>query len=357
MDSIFSAVARPYGWLTDHALWRAAAPDIAKQLPPSDARLRLLDVSCGIGAALRDLVALRPDIHAIGNDFAAGMLHTARKRAHPGDYLQSSAFHLPFAADTFDALLIQRTYYFMDVRKPALLAEALRVLRPGGRLVMVNPVHRRTVLRAPLALRRGPVAALDMAVWRFFVGSIGGYDVPTIAAEMQAAGFARILAEPIMDGWTILSRGEKPYAAGLSTAERVAVGAGEAAPAGILRGAAFQGAPGRYVHLLIRQTPNKPPWKLGPDEVITWDAASVIGPTGEPVALAFSALPKAVAFMQAAVMAGAVRDVTKVAKFRKDVAAAWGFAAWINPALDELPQQTPGPWLSIDPDSAEAPDE
>ncbi|MFP4324242.1 MAG: class I SAM-dependent methyltransferase [Anaerolineales bacterium] len=354
MQRIFSRVAWPYGWLTDNALWRSAAPDIAKQLPPSGARLRLLDMTCGTGTALRDLVARRPDITPTGHDYALGMLRAARERGHPGAYVCGDALRAPFPADTFDAVLIQRTYYFMGARQPDMLAEALRVLRPGGRLILVNPVRQRTILRAPAALRRGPVAALDMALWRFFVQAIGGVDTAGMAEDLRAAGFARILSEPIMDGWTILTRGEKPYADDLSTMERVAVGAGDAAASGeLLRGEALQAAPGRYVHLLIRQEPNKPAWKLAPDEVITWHAAARGGEP--PAALGFSSLPKAVAFMQAAVMAGTVRDVSKVAKFQKAVAAAWDFPIWLNPEPEAL--AGPVAWLAIDPASAEAPDE
>ena len=74
---------------------------------------------------------------------------------------------------------------------------------------------------------------------------------------------------------------------------------------------------GRYVHLLIRQTPNKPIWKLSPDETIEWQAVT-IQPNETITLLAYSSLPKCVEFMQSAVIAGWVQDVNKVGKFKKE---------------------------------------
>ena len=53
---------------------------------------------------------------------------------------------------------------------------------------------------------------------------------------------------------------------------------------------------------------------------------------GDPLLLAFSSLPNAVAFMQPAVIAGTIKDVNKVAKFSRATAQDW--RVLINPALD-----------------------
>jgi hypothetical protein len=113
------------------------------------------------------------------------------------------------------------------------------------------------------------------------------------------------------------------------------------------------------VHLLIRQTPNKPVWALKPDDKILWEAAVAYNDLQEPIALAFTALPKAVAFMQAAVLAGAIRDINKIGKFSKAVAAKWDFSVLLNPTLEQVQAKfrLTGGSISIDPITAEAPDE
>jgi hypothetical protein len=112
---------------------------------------------------------------------------------------------------------------------------------------------------------------------------------------------------------------------------------------------------GRYIHVLIQQTPNKPMWKLEPGEKVDWEAIGVAG-DGETVLLAFSSLPKAVEFMQPAVVSGHVKDVNKIAKFRWEVARDWPFAIMLNPSDEILDTHTVA-LLAVDPRTAETPDE
>jgi demethylmenaquinone methyltransferase/2-methoxy-6-polyprenyl-1,4-benzoquinol methylase len=347
----FSRVAKSYTWLTDHVLWREAMCDAAKQLPPSGATLRLLDLSCGAGTSLRDLQTLRPDLWPVGSDVAYGMVKLAQQRTGR-DFLQANALRLPFPSDSMDAVLIQRTYYFLP-QKEALLAETLRVLRPGGRMILVNPAEGPSPWTAWREWRT-PKAALDMALWHSVARRINRYTPDGIARQVEAAGFARILAEPIARGWAMLCRGEKPYPQGASTLERVAVGAA-ASPSSE---SSLDGFKGRFVHLLIRQTPNKPAWAIQPDEVITWGAVGLPTGEGQPQVLAFASLPKAVSFMQAAILAGAIRDVQKVAKFSLETARTWDFSLWLNPTLEEV-QAIGGAsvWVGVDPHRAATPDE
>ena len=359
----FSKLARPYSWLTDHRLWREAVPQIAKQLPPSAAQLRLLDVGSGAGYTIRALQQLRPDIFSVALDPAMGMVQLGRQIA-PGAYVVGSGFHLPFADNSFDSVIAQRVYYFIP-HKDQFLQEILRVLRPGGRFVMINPAAGRSPLAAWREAKYGFRSALDMLLWHTAARLIGGLTIEGSAAALQAAGYARILAEPLVNGWAIMARGEKPHTAGASTFERIAVGA-EPHPlppssytvrGNILQGLEIENTPGKFIHLLIHQTPNKPAWAIQPGEVITWGAVAALMAGQPPIALAFTALPKAVQFMQAAVLSGAIKDVSKVAKFSKTTGAAWDFPIWLNPTLEEVQAYLPGTLIGIAPESAETPDE
>jgi hypothetical protein len=64
--------------------------------------------------------------------------------------------------------------------------------------------------------------------------------------------------------------------------------------------------------------------------------------------LAFSALVKAVAFMQPAVLAGAWAGVNKVGKFPAEAADGWGLPLAWNPAFEALRGAAAGPPLAVD---------
>ena len=167
--------------------------------------------------------------------------------------------------------------------------------------------------------------------------------------QLRDHGYIRILIEPALDELGVLIRGEKPHATA-DTMARIQSVAG--ADADSLDPSQFSG---RYIHLLIQQRPNKPVWKLAPGESIAWRAAA-IKHDSKSVLLGFSSLPKAVGFMQPAVLAGLVRDVNKVGKFSVKTASACEWRIILNPALESLGDEALT-YIDIDPALAEAPDE
>lgn len=189
------------------------------------------------------------------------------------------------APDSFDAVMACDAELDADF-----LAACLKALRPGGRLIVVQST-----------------------------GEVGD----AWLKRLEGAGYTRILIEGALDdGRALLLRGEKPHTEA-RTVDR------------IRQVADLDQYAGRYLHLLIRQTPNKPAWARRADDVTTWHAAAVQGADG-PALLAFSSLPKAVAFMQPAVMQGLIRDVNKVGKFRHEVAAVWDVPLLLNPEIESL---------------------
>lgn len=199
---------------------------------------------------------------------------------------------------------------------PELLREALNALRPGGRLINLQS--------------RGQVSQSQ-------------------AQMLRDSGYTRILVEPALDGLGVLMRGERAHDTS-NTSKRIRSIA--QADGDLLE---LERYAGRYLHLLIQQRPNKPVWKLSPDETITWRAAAV-EQGARQILLAFSSLPKAVAFMQPAVLTGLIRDVNKVGKFSRSTAKSWLWDLMLNPTLDSIQGQSLTA-VQIDPTSAEAPDE
>lgn len=114
-------------WLADGRRW----------LLPR-AHSRVLDVGVGTGT---NLDHYGPDVALVGVDASEGMLAQAREK-HPGaalDLRVADATALPFADGQFDAVVA--TYMLCCVPDPrAVLAEMVRVLRPGGDLLIADHV-------------------------------------------------------------------------------------------------------------------------------------------------------------------------------------------------------------------------
>jgi ubiquinone/menaquinone biosynthesis C-methylase UbiE len=164
-------------WLAE----TAAVNDIAVELLAPKAGERILELGFGPGRTLGRIAATRAVV--VGVDTSPTMLRTAARRNREHIRAGGLSLHegdgttLPVGTGSIDAAISVHTLYFWP--KPAeTLAELVRVLRPGGRLV--------------LAFRAGEHALprrLDPDVYR---------NVPTTdeaVAWLHAAGFADIRAE------------------------------------------------------------------------------------------------------------------------------------------------------------------
>jgi ubiquinone/menaquinone biosynthesis C-methylase UbiE len=127
-----------------------------QRLPERALGLRALDVGCGTGHHLKDLIARGYD--AVGVDASAEMLEEARRTNPTAQLRQADVEVLPFPNESFDlALCIEVLRYLPDPQR--CIAEIARVLRPGGTclataapLFSANgyPIVNRVVLIAPV---------------------------------------------------------------------------------------------------------------------------------------------------------------------------------------------------------------
>ena len=146
----FSSIASRYV-LTNHVLslgidilWRRRVATLVREVNP---RL-ILDVATGSGDLARTVLMAVPDARVIGVDFCAPMLAEARKRGL-SDLVVTDGLALPFPDHTIDALTIG--YGLRNMADwGAAIREFARVLRPGGRLVVLDfSLPGRAVLREP----------------------------------------------------------------------------------------------------------------------------------------------------------------------------------------------------------------
>jgi len=106
---------------------------------------RVLDAACGTGdLAIADLKAGAGKV--TGLDFSAKMLERARLKSAAIEWLQGDMLALPFADETFDAATVG--FGVRNVENLELgLSELRRVLRPGGRLAILEITQPRGALR------------------------------------------------------------------------------------------------------------------------------------------------------------------------------------------------------------------
>jgi demethylmenaquinone methyltransferase / 2-methoxy-6-polyprenyl-1,4-benzoquinol methylase len=183
-----------------HHEWRQRAVDRAEVGPGSDA----LDVCCGTGdLALELRRRIGPDGRVVGCDFSEPMLELARRKSGdqglPVEFGWADALELPYGDASFDAVTVgfgARNLADLDRG----LAEMTRVLRPAGRLVILE-ITRPT--REPLATfyslwfdRIVPVIgnlAGDPDAYSYLPNSVRSFpEPPELASMMDAASLDRI---------------------------------------------------------------------------------------------------------------------------------------------------------------------
>ncbi|MEU4409181.1 methyltransferase domain-containing protein [Streptosporangium sp. NPDC023963] len=101
---------------------------------------RLLDVGSGAGEVVRDLAALvGPAGEVIGVDNSQAAVDFARERADAAvvRYDQGDALALPYPDDHFDGVRCERVLQHV-IDPDAAIAEMVRVLRPGGRVCLID---------------------------------------------------------------------------------------------------------------------------------------------------------------------------------------------------------------------------
>lgn len=147
-------LARPHG-LSGRLLGRAMDAanrrpvELAIDLLEAQEGEMILDAGCGTGAALA-AAAARADIHLSGIDPSPTMIAAARRRLGPSAELDTVTIEeMPFADETFDAILLLNVLYFAG-HDAGMVANLHRVLRPGGRLI-AYVTHRETMRRWPFA--------------------------------------------------------------------------------------------------------------------------------------------------------------------------------------------------------------
>jgi SAM-dependent methyltransferase len=147
---------------------------------------RVLDIGCGPGA---DVVALGSD-RCIGVDRSLAMCRTARARG--ASVARADAHGLPFADGEFGGVVADRVVQHLAAPERA-LAEMVRVVRRGGRLVIADPDQETLTIHVP-GVRQELVDRVKAL--RRDVGYRNGRLVTTLPFQFAALGMGEVSVEP-----------------------------------------------------------------------------------------------------------------------------------------------------------------
>jgi SAM-dependent methyltransferase len=162
----------------EERMWwfRALHAHLLAALAAAPAPRRLLDAGCGTGGLLARLAAALPETTLVGLELDPGAARTARDKSRALLAI-GSVDRLPFAADSFDAVLSADVLCHGGVAEAEALQGFHRCLRPGGVLVLNLPAY------------RWLASAHDAAV-----GNARRYRRGELCRRLAEAGFARIRA-------------------------------------------------------------------------------------------------------------------------------------------------------------------
>jgi demethylmenaquinone methyltransferase/2-methoxy-6-polyprenyl-1,4-benzoquinol methylase len=213
ISGMFDAIAPRYDFL-NHVLsagidrrWRAAAIESLKLT----GRQTLLDVCCGTADVA---LAARSAARVVGIDFSGAMLTLGLRKVTTAGQLdrialiRGDAMRLPVARQSVDAVTI--AFGIRNVHRPEVVCgEIARVLRPGGRLAILEFGVPRVPGIKPLYLwyfthvlpRIGRAISGHQAAYSYLPASVGTFAPPMEFVEtLRVAGFCEVRADPLTFG-------------------------------------------------------------------------------------------------------------------------------------------------------------
>ncbi len=225
VHGVFSRVASKYDVMNDlmslgiHRVWKDAMMD---WLAPR-AGQRLLDVAGGTGDVAFRFLRRAPQATAVVCDMTEAMLVEGRKRAEAEqlagslDWVVGDAMALPFPDASFDVYTI--SFGIRNVTRIGdALREAYRVLRPGGRIVVLefsqipNDLMQKAydLYSFNVIPAMGQVVTGDRASYQYLVESIRKFpDQDSFADMIREAGFGQVKYRNLTMGVAALHSGWK----------------------------------------------------------------------------------------------------------------------------------------------------
>jgi len=223
VHGVFTRVASKYDIMNDlmsggvHRLWKDAMMDWLAPRPDQ----KLLDVAGGTGDVAFRFLGRAPGATATVLDMTESMLIEGQKRAEAENqaltWVVGDAMALPFAANTFDVYTI--SFGIRNVtRVQDALSEAFRVLKPGGRLMVLefSQIPNEMMQKAydlysfNVIPTLGKLVTGDRDSYQYLVESIRKFpDQETFVSMIRQAGFQQVKYRNLTMGVAALHSGWK----------------------------------------------------------------------------------------------------------------------------------------------------
>jgi demethylmenaquinone methyltransferase/2-methoxy-6-polyprenyl-1,4-benzoquinol methylase len=199
--------------------WRRRAVDLLDLRAPS----RVLDLCTGTADLLIEALGRDPRHSGLGVDLSHGMLVRGAAKLRRGGYagraglVGGDAERLPVREGSFDGALV--AFGIRNIGDPArAVGEVVRVLRPGGRFVVLEFSMPRGVLGAAYRLyfrtvlpRLGGLVSGDGSAYSYLPASVERFPSPrAFAALLEEAGLREVSWRLLTGGIACLHRGETP---------------------------------------------------------------------------------------------------------------------------------------------------
>lgn len=216
--ALFDRIAPRYDLINDlqsfglHRFWKRRLLSLAN--PPAAAPV--LDACCGTGDLAFALSAAGAKV--LGCDFSDRMLCVARERLPAADFIQADALAFPLKNESFELVTIgYGLRNLADLRQG--IAELLRVLKPGGQLLILdfgkprNRIWRSlyfTYLRVFVPLF-GRIFCRDAAAYSYILDSLFHYPAQDGVSQLLAElGCTEIEVQNLVGGIMSIHRSVKP---------------------------------------------------------------------------------------------------------------------------------------------------
>lgn len=220
VQNMFTRIARHYDLMNrlmtggQDVRWRKRVIKLARIDPDS----YLLDLGSGTGDLANEALHQRPEAHITAADFTLEMMRVGQAHYGQLNWSAADALRLPFKESTFDATIsgfLMRNV--IDVSRA--LQEQFRVLKPGGRIVILDTTRPKHNLLSPfiwvhmhvvIPTLGGMISGVRDA-YNYLPDSTEGFlTAENLAARMAAAGFKNINFKRLMFGTIAIHHGEKP---------------------------------------------------------------------------------------------------------------------------------------------------
>ena len=155
IDTTYNSVAPLYDETFDDISVRADELKWLREHLKKIPSQKLLDIGCGTGSFMRAISDLVENAHGV--DLSSGMIKQAQRRSPPQEtnltFSKIDGPQLPFADNSFDIVTSVLSFRYLDW--DPIVSEILRVLKPGGHLLVIDMVA------APLKWRHWPYLLVD----------------------------------------------------------------------------------------------------------------------------------------------------------------------------------------------------